>query len=334
MQETLMQEDVAQDDIMREDVAQDDVIREDALLEAIELENLMREILMQEPVEREIQEIIIDEEFRSLLPELNKETYTWLEDSILQYGCREPLVLWGSTLIDGYNRYEIARRHDIPFNTVTMDFKGRDEAIIWIISTQIARRNLNPLQLSFYRGLHYISDKRVQGTGNQYSDESENRQNDGFTRATAKRLSEQYKVSPRTIERDAKTAEAIAAIGRESPEAKKKILACSADISRTQLRELLSKSESEIRDVAASIEGGTYAGRNNNAKKQNGEDGQTDPVSDMLLPIEREFNSITRGFSSELRNLYGSIDLEELRLSARLAIRNCVAMLEDLYGRV
>jgi len=323
-----------QETLMPEDIAQEDVIDEDALLEAIELENLMREILMQEPVEQKIQEIIIDEEFRSLLPELNKETYAWLEDSILQYGCREPLVLWGSTLIDGYNRYEISRKHDIAFNTVTMDFKGRDEAIIWIISTQIARRNLNPLQLSFYRGLHYISDKRVQGTRDQNSDESENRQNDGFTRATAKRLSEQYKVSPRTIERDAKTAEAIAAIGRESPEAKKKILACSADISRTQLRELLSKSEGEIRDVAVSIEGGTYVGRNTKAKKQNGGDVQTDPVSAMLLPVEREFDSITKGFSTELRSLYGSNSPEELRNSARFLIRNCITMLEDLYGRV
>ena len=313
---------------------QETLEQENAIPETLEQENAMQETLEQEDTALEIQEIIIDEEFCSLLPELDKDTYVWLEDSILQYGCREPLVLWGDTLIDGHNRYEISQKHDIPFNTVTMEFKSRDEVIIWIISTQIARRNLNPLQLSFYRGQHYISDKRVQGTFNQYSDESENRQNDGFTRSTAKRLSEQYKVSPRTIERDAKTAEAIAAIGRESPEAKKKILACSADISRTQLRELLSKSEGEIRDVAVSIEGGTYVGRTTKAKKQNGGDIQTDPVSEMLLPVEREYNSITKGFSSELRNLYGSNDPEELRSSARLLIRNCVAMLEDLYERV
>ena len=82
-----------------------------------------------------IPEIIIDEEFRSILPALDKETFALLEENLLVHGCMHPLILWENILIDGHNRYEIATRHGIPFATVTKEFASRDEVLIWIIST-------------------------------------------------------------------------------------------------------------------------------------------------------------------------------------------------------
>jgi DNA-binding cell septation regulator SpoVG len=49
--------------------------------------------------------IIIDNEFKSIIPPLNDEERKELEKSILAYGCRDALVLWGDTLVDGHNRY-------------------------------------------------------------------------------------------------------------------------------------------------------------------------------------------------------------------------------------
>jgi len=54
-----------------------------------------------------VQEITIDEEFRLLLPELDKETFALLEESLLQHGCMHPIVLWGNTIIDGHNRHSM-----------------------------------------------------------------------------------------------------------------------------------------------------------------------------------------------------------------------------------
>ena len=51
----------------------------------------------------EPKEIRIDEEFKNLLPTLDKETYAWLEENLQTNGCREPLVTWEGILIDGYN---------------------------------------------------------------------------------------------------------------------------------------------------------------------------------------------------------------------------------------
>lgn len=87
--------------------------------------------------------MIIDNEFKGLIPPLTDEEYKGLEESILKDGCRDALVLWGDTLIDGHNRYEICTRHNIPFTTVKKDFENRDSVILWMIDTQFSRRNLS-----------------------------------------------------------------------------------------------------------------------------------------------------------------------------------------------
>ena len=81
-----------------------------------------------------MQNIVIDEEFKFLLPTLDKETYARLEEDIIQNGCRDALVLWGDVLIDGYNRYAICTEHDIPFKTVNKELGTREDALIWIIT--------------------------------------------------------------------------------------------------------------------------------------------------------------------------------------------------------
>ena len=86
--------------------------------------------------------ITIDKEFKSLIPALTDDEYKGLEQSILNEGCRDALVLWGNILIDGHNRYEICTKHGIPFQTVQKDFDSREDVIQWIILNQFGRRNL------------------------------------------------------------------------------------------------------------------------------------------------------------------------------------------------
>jgi phage N-6-adenine-methyltransferase len=86
--------------------------------------------------------ILIDDEFKNLIPPLTDEEYKGLEDSIVKEGCRDALILWGNTLIDGHNRYEICTKHNIPFKTVEHNFDSRQAVIEWIILNQFGRRNL------------------------------------------------------------------------------------------------------------------------------------------------------------------------------------------------
>lgn len=84
----------------------------------------------------------INEKFKSLIPPLTEEEYKELEQSILSEGCREPLTVWDGVIVDGHHRYEICTKHNIPFNTRDIHFENEDEAMIWIITNQLSRRNI------------------------------------------------------------------------------------------------------------------------------------------------------------------------------------------------
>ena len=90
--------------------------------------------------------ISIDTEFKNLIPPLTAEEYAGLEESILSEGCRDAIVLWGETIIDGHNRYEICTKHGVDFRTVQKDFDDRNAAKLWMMQNQLARRNLTDFQ--------------------------------------------------------------------------------------------------------------------------------------------------------------------------------------------
>ena len=43
----------------------------------------------------------INEAFKNLIPPLSDEETAELQESLLQYGCRDAIVIWHDTIIDG-----------------------------------------------------------------------------------------------------------------------------------------------------------------------------------------------------------------------------------------
>ena len=262
-------------------------------------------------------EITIDKEFKELLPPLDKETYERLEANLIENGCRDALVLWGDILVDGHNRYEICAKHEIPYKTVQKEFGSREEALIWIISTQVSRRNLTPMQLSYYRGLHYQADKKIQGGMNEYSERLEKSQNETFPNSTATRLSQKYKVSRATINRDAKVSEGIEAIGAVSPEAKRQILSGEVSVGKKELEGLSYSGAAEIKAVAMRIEEGTYE------KGQIKSSGQATESELILAELRRMSGAVSK--------LWDRIAQQGDRSEAKAELRAFLDRLEDLY---
>ena len=78
------------------------------------------------------------------MSELAKDEKDTLEKSLLQDGYKgPPIVVWEDTIIDGHNRYELCRKHNIPFEVQEMQFDSKEEVIQWMIRAQIGRRNLS-----------------------------------------------------------------------------------------------------------------------------------------------------------------------------------------------
>ena len=96
--------------------------------------------------EKKVSNLIIDPEFRDLIPPLNEEELKLLEASIVADGCESPLIVWNGVIVDGHNRYAVCRKHEIPFAIQEKDFSSRDDAMLWMLRNQLGRRNLNSYQ--------------------------------------------------------------------------------------------------------------------------------------------------------------------------------------------
>ena len=95
-----------------------------------------------------MKQIEIKEEFKKLIPPLTKEEYKQLEDNCLEEGIREKIILWNNYIIDGHNRYNIAKQWNLEFETESKNFSSEEEVKEWMILNQFGRRNLSNYQRS------------------------------------------------------------------------------------------------------------------------------------------------------------------------------------------
>jgi len=202
------------------------------------LENVIRQ---KEKNDEDIKRnIVIWEDFKSLIPALQTHEQQQLEENILAEGCREALLLWKNeenyVLIDGHNRYEICQKHGLDFKILVKDFESVAAAKSFMINNQLGRRNLTPEQASYLRGKRYESEKNKQGGigENQYSKVAKI----ATLQKTHEKLAQEYGISARTIMNDALFAKAIDKIGEANPELKKEILSGKSKINKSQIQEL------------------------------------------------------------------------------------------------
>lgn len=181
-----------------------------------------------------MRQLTIDPEFRDKIPPLLADEYARLEANILEDGeVREPIVVWGNTIIDGHNRYRIVQSHpEIAFKVKQMNFSNKWDAIAWMCRNQLGRRNLTDEQKSYLRGRQYDAEKMSvpNETGvNQYSElagqnvrqpESRREQRDG----TAGRIGKENGVDGRTIRRDSYFANGLDAAESVSPGIRESVL--------------------------------------------------------------------------------------------------------------
>ena len=153
----------------------------------------------------------IDPEFRDLLQKLSQQEFEQLEQNILKDGLLHEIMTWNGIIIDGHNRYEICRKHDIPFQTLSKQFADRQEVMDWIDKNQLGRRNLTPDQMSLIRGRMYNRAKGPRGGQCRIDGQKPSSQNVNWaidTRTCAV-LGHDLGVSSKTILQDGKLASAI-----------------------------------------------------------------------------------------------------------------------------
>ena len=161
-----------------------------------------------------------------------------MEQNILSEGCRDPVVVWPKTqrasiLVDGHNRLKICQKHGLPYKVKKINFSSIDAVKDWMVDNQLGRRNLNPDQLSYYRGMKYISARQVKGGYKNILSKGKNEL------STSEILAEHFKVSESTIKRDAKFAEGVNIIGKNNPKLKFRILSGQSKVKKTDIQILI-----------------------------------------------------------------------------------------------
>ena len=111
----------------------------------------------------------VDPEFQGKIPPLTFEELNQLEANILRDGrIINPIIVWEGLIVDGHNRFIIAKKHpEIPYTVHETEFANRYEAIIWICKNQLGRRNLTSEQKKFLIGKQYsVEHRKPGGNGN------------------------------------------------------------------------------------------------------------------------------------------------------------------------
>lgn len=152
------------------------------------------------------QSITIDPDFQSIWGDLDEETFNNLKTEIQADGIRDSLVLWThdnrNILVDGHNRLRIADQlHINPVPVVWKEFKDKSEASVWIVTHQVARRNLTDyersvLALKLKPMIAEKAKEKMEEGVNQYSP---NQKSDKPTINTTKELAKVAGVSHDTI---------------------------------------------------------------------------------------------------------------------------------------
>ena len=163
----------------------------------------------------------INQKFKSLIPPLRVDEYEQLEKNLLDEGCRDPLVIWNDTILDGHNRFEICTKHGIDFKTTPAPvyILTEDDAEDWIDKNQLGRRNLSKEEFTLIVGRRYNRKKKAQGFQEAGPGAGKTRgQNDPMFQRTAEVIAVEHGVSPATVKRAGKFAGAVDEVKTQNPD--------------------------------------------------------------------------------------------------------------------
>lgn len=163
--------------------------------------------------------IIIDPEFRDLIPPLSPEEFDQLEKSVVGQGILSPLLVWKeeNILIDGHNRHKICTEFKKQFPIKELSFDDREQVKRFIILNQLGRRNVTPETASMLRAAFAESMSKGQGApiGNNRAEKQKphNEVFDSEPQSTSSAIAKATGVSKATVERDVQLGKALDKLG-------------------------------------------------------------------------------------------------------------------------
>ena len=206
-----------------------------------------------------LEQLKIDPEFEKVIPPLTKDEYHQLEENILDDGrIMMPIAVWGDIIVDGHNRYRIAREYgDIPFSTTQLDFDNRYEAIAWICKNQLGRRNLSDEQKAYLLGKRYSAEKQIEKQRDENGRFAPIGQNDHPEEKlkTSERIAKEIGKSEKHVRRAEQYAQALDLADSVCPGIKKDILSGFLNTTNKDVIALLKADKEDLPDMIDELRG-------------------------------------------------------------------------------
>jgi len=157
-------------------------------------------------------DLIIDPEFRDLIPPLTEEEYNSLEENLLTNGFNPafPVIVWKgqNIIVDGHNRYGICQKHGIAFDYIEQEFASRYDVKQEMYKIQFDRRNMNSRTKTYLVGKRYLMEKMEEGNPNGFGAINQRAQNAPVGR-TREKIAAQLGINHSTVLRAAEFALAV-----------------------------------------------------------------------------------------------------------------------------
>jgi N6-adenosine-specific RNA methylase IME4 len=200
-----------------------------------------------------IEDIKINQSFKSMIPSLTSDEYKQLEKNCLIEGIREKIILWNGFIVDGHNRFEIAKNHSLKFEVDEKQFDGEFEAIDWMLNNQLGRRNVTQQQKDYLIGKRYENEKQRHGgqLPKKGLDKMSNPSN------SHDRIADEAGISSREVQRNEEYSKGVDKLEEEY---KQKVLQGQSKVNKQDVREIskaepdfVAKSDDEILRKAKEI---------------------------------------------------------------------------------
>lgn len=169
-----------------------------------------------------------------------------------------PIAVWGDIIVDGHNRYRIARGYgDIPFSTTQLTFANRHEAIAWICKNQLGRRNLSDEQKAYLLGKRYSAEKQIEKQRDEIGRFAPGGQNDHPEEKlkTSERIAKEIGKSEKHVRRAEQYAQALDLADSVCPGIKKDILSGFINTTNKDVIALLKADKEDLPDMIDELRG-------------------------------------------------------------------------------
>jgi hypothetical protein len=187
----------------------------------------------------------IKKEFKKLIPPLTAEEFKQLEENCLNEGIREFILTWNGFIIDGHNRYEIATKWNLDYQTKSKHFASEQDVIEWMILNQLGRRNITKEQKDYLIGKRYENEKQKQGTRNDLTLE----QNVPLI-STAEKIAEEVGISHMQVKRNEEFAKGVDKLGEEL---KQQVLQGKAEVNKSDVQAIAKAEPTFVAQTEADI---------------------------------------------------------------------------------